>query len=86
MTIEVRVDDNRIQLGSGSFFGEMALLVQQPRRADVVAATFCRRLVLRKADFEEFMAENPDARAEINRVALARAEMNRRGSVNAAEG
>jgi len=42
--------------------------------------------VLRKADFEQFIAENPDARAEINRVAQVRLEMNRRGLANAAEG
>lgn len=84
--VEVRLPGQRIQLGSGSFFGEMALLTQQPRRADVVALTFCRLLVLRKSDFEKFVAENPDARAEINRIVQARLEMNRRGMATAAEG
>ncbi|HTZ37546.1 MAG TPA: cation:proton antiporter [Stellaceae bacterium] len=85
--VEVRLPEGpHIQLGSGAFFGEMALLTNQPRRADVVALTFCRLLALRKADFDKFMAENPDARAEINRVALARLEMNRRGLASAAEG
>jgi hypothetical protein len=42
--------------------------------------------VLSRADFEKFMADNPDARAEINRVAQARLEMNRRGLAAAAEG
>jgi transposase len=84
--VEVQLSGQHIQLGSGAFFGEMALLTHRPRSADVVALTFCRLLVLRKADFEKFMAENPDARAEINRVALARQEMNRRGLVSAAEG
>ena len=84
--VEVRLSGQRIQLGSGSFFGEMALLTNQPRRADVVALTFCRLLVLSKADFEKFMAENPDARAEINRVAQSRLEMNRQGMATAAEG
>ena len=84
--VEVRLPGQRIQLGSGAFFGEMALLTRQPRRADVVALTFCRLLVLRKSDFEKFMAENPDARAEINRVAQARLEMNRQGVATAAEG
>jgi CPA1 family monovalent cation:H+ antiporter len=83
--VEVRLPGQRIQLGSGSFFGEMALLTHQPRRADVVALTFCRLLVLRKSDFEKFMAENPDARAEISRVAQVRLEMNRRSAVTAAE-
>jgi monovalent cation:H+ antiporter, CPA1 family len=62
------------------------VLTQQPRRADVVALTFCRLPVLRTADFEQFLAENPDARAEINRVAQARLQMNRRGLANAAGG
>jgi len=84
--VEVRLPGQRIQLGTGSFFGEMALLTRQPRLADVVALTFCRLLVLRKTDFDKFMVENPDARAEINRVALARLEMNRQGAVSAAGG
>jgi monovalent cation:H+ antiporter, CPA1 family len=84
--VEVQLPGQRIQLGSGAFFGEMALLTHRPRSADVMALTFCRLLVLRKADFEKFIAENPDARAEINRVALARQEMNRRGLISAAEG
>jgi CPA1 family monovalent cation:H+ antiporter len=83
--VEVRLAQQRIQLGSGDFFGEMALLTRQPRRADVVALTYCRLLELGRADFEKFMAENPDARAEINRVALARLEMNRQGMATAAE-
>jgi len=85
-TVEVRLPEQRIQLSSGDFFGEMALLTNQPRRADVVAMTFCRLLVLSRADFEKFMAENPDARAEINRVAQVRLEMNRHGVATAAEG
>jgi CPA1 family monovalent cation:H+ antiporter len=84
--VEVRLPGQRIQLATGAFFGEMALLTNQPRRADVVALTFCRLLVLSRADFEKFMAENADARAEINRVAQARLEMNRRGLATAAEG
>jgi monovalent cation:H+ antiporter, CPA1 family len=77
--VEVRFEGQRIQLGTGNFFGEMALLTRRPRHADVVALTYCRLLELGKADFEKFMAEHPEARAEINRVAQARLEMNRRG-------
>jgi len=66
----------RVRLGSGEFFGEMALLSGRPRQADVVALTYCRLLVLRKTDFERFLAANPEARATINRVAEARLSMN----------
>ena len=55
----------------------MALLMGRARQADVVALSYCRLLVLRKADFDRFIAANPDAGAAINRVAQARQAMNR---------
>ena len=64
--------DRRIQIGSGAFFGEMALLSGRRRQADVVAVSYCQLLVLRLSDFEQFMRENPDARAAIVRVSKAR--------------
>jgi monovalent cation:H+ antiporter, CPA1 family len=75
--VEVRLPARRVRLGSGEFFGEMALLTGQPRQADVVALSYCRLLVLRKVDFDRFVAANPDAGAAINRVAQARLAMNR---------
>jgi monovalent cation:H+ antiporter, CPA1 family len=71
-TVEVILPDRRIQIGSGAFFGEMALLSGRRRQADVVAASYCQLLVLRLSDFEQFMRENPDARAAIVRVSKAR--------------
>jgi monovalent cation:H+ antiporter, CPA1 family len=43
---------------------------------DVVALTYCRLLVLRKADFERFLAANPEAKAEINRIVETRLSVN----------
>jgi CPA1 family monovalent cation:H+ antiporter len=83
--VEVVLPRQRVQLGTGDFFGEMALLTRQPRGADVIALTYCRLLMLRKSDFERFMAENPDARAEINRVAYAREAMNTTSAAGAEE-
>jgi monovalent cation:H+ antiporter, CPA1 family len=83
--VEVRLPARRVRLGSGEFFGEMALLSGQPRQADVVALTYCRLLVLRKTDFERFLAANPEARATINRVAEARLSMNQDSSDRAPE-
>ena len=71
-TVEVILPDRRIEIGTGAFFGEMALLSGRLRQADVVAVTYCQLLVLRQSDFEQFMRENPDARAAIVRVAKAR--------------
>ena len=77
-TVEVILPDRRIQIGAGAFFGEMALLSGRLRQADVVAVTYCQLLVLRQSDFEQFMRENPDARAAIVRVAKARQLTNTR--------
>ena len=74
--VEVVLPAGPVRLGSGEFFGEMALLSGRPRQADIMALTYCRLLVLRKADFERFMTANPEAREAINRVAAARQSMN----------
>jgi CPA1 family monovalent cation:H+ antiporter len=79
--VEVRLTTHPVRLGSGEFFGEMALLTGRPRQADVVALTYCRLLVLRQADFERFMASNPEAKATINRVAQMRRSINREQSL-----
>ena len=74
--VEVALPQGPVRLGSGEFFGELALLSGQPRQADVVALTYCRLLVLGRTDFERFMAANPEARDAINRIARARHSMN----------
>jgi CPA1 family monovalent cation:H+ antiporter len=74
--VEVALPSRPVRLGTGEFFGEMALLSGGVRQADVTALTYCRLLVLRKTDFERFMATNPEARVAINRIAQARNSMN----------
>jgi len=74
--VEVIMPERRIRLGSGEFFGEMALLSGRLRQADVVALTYCQLLVLRRSDFERFMEANPEARAMIKQAAGARLAIN----------
>ena len=83
--VEVALPAGPVRLGSGELFGEMALLSGRPRQADIVALTYCRLLVLRRADFERFMAANPEAREAINRVAAARQSMNQEDRDRATE-
>ena len=54
----------------------MALLSGRVRQADVIALTYCRLLELRRADFERFRTENPEAREQIDQVVAARLKMN----------
>ncbi|MEE2891450.1 MAG: cation:proton antiporter [Pseudomonadota bacterium] len=70
--LRVDVEPLPVQLGSGDFFGELALITQQPRNADVVAVGFADLLVLRTADFQRLMEGNPDARVRIEAVARER--------------
>jgi monovalent cation:H+ antiporter, CPA1 family len=82
--VEVALPARPVRLGSGEFFGEMALLSGRPRQADVTALTYCRLLALRKTDFERFMAANPETRAAIDRITQARHSMNQGDSDRAA--
>jgi CPA1 family monovalent cation:H+ antiporter len=75
--VEVDVQGERIQLGRGDFFGEMALLANRPRRADVTALGYCHLLVLEAIDFRALLATDPIIRARINQVAADRLAMNR---------
>jgi CPA1 family monovalent cation:H+ antiporter len=71
--VEVRLPTERVQLGSGEFVGEMALLTRRPRQADVICLGYGRVLELSAADFERFLTRYPRAKAEIERTAAARA-------------
>jgi Na+:H+ antiporter len=74
--VEVVLPDQRVRLGSGDFFGEMALLGQRRRQADVIALGYCRVLVLSAAELQRFLREYPTAKAEIDRIAEARQREN----------
>ncbi len=74
--VEVILPERRARIGSGEFFGELALLSGRPRQADVIALTYCQFLMLRRTDFELFMQANPEARETILRVAEARRRAN----------
>jgi CPA1 family monovalent cation:H+ antiporter len=75
--VEVAIESQKIQLGRGDFFGEMALLGGRERRADVTALGYCQLLVLDEVDFRALIATDPSIDRQIARVAADRREMNR---------
>jgi CPA2 family monovalent cation:H+ antiporter-2 len=77
-SVEVSVKDQRIKLGPGEFFGEMALLRGTRRSADVTAIDYCQLLLISARDFRLFVRRNPALMAELDRLAEERSEMNRR--------
>jgi CPA1 family monovalent cation:H+ antiporter len=70
--VEVLVGVGAVRLEAGDFFGELALLADRPRTADVVAAGYCHLLELSRADLRRIMRANPGLRQEIEKVAAER--------------
>lgn len=71
-TVEVRVANNRFRLGAGDFFGEMGLVTGQRRQGDVYAIGYCQLLVLKDADFQKVLRENPELQERIDTVTSER--------------
>ena len=60
-TVEVQTPDGRSwDLGAGEFFGELALLTDDPRKARVRAKTPVRCLAISRNDFQELLKEEPE--------------------------
>jgi CPA1 family monovalent cation:H+ antiporter len=70
--VRVVLPDTDVTLGTGDFFGELALITDQPRNADVVAIGFSTLLALRRRDFAAFVKRNPGMRQKIRKIAEQR--------------
>jgi CPA1 family monovalent cation:H+ antiporter len=70
--VDVRILPTSVQLGSGDFFGEIALLVADRRTADVVALGYCQLLSLAARDLHRLFGSEPALRDHIHAVAQAR--------------
>jgi len=58
--VEVRSDGKTLsKLGPGQFFGEMSIIDNQPRSADVVATEASRVLILSAWSFKTLISDNP---------------------------
>ena len=70
--VEVVLPGQAITLRPGEFFGELALLDDAPRSADVRARSYCNLLVLSRRDFRRLLNQDPALKAQIERVAAGR--------------
>jgi CRP-like cAMP-binding protein len=76
--VELEHDDPELEpdviarLGVGQYFGELALLTDQPRNASVVASTRCKVLSLSRGAFETFLAESATARRRLMEMSSSR--------------
>ncbi len=67
--VEVDVTPQPVRLGKGQYFGEIGLIKDTVRTATVATITECQLLSLEVSDFRQLMAQNPDLRTAIERVA-----------------
>jgi CPA1 family monovalent cation:H+ antiporter len=70
--VRIVIQDGDVELGSGDFFGELALITGRPRVTDVISLGFCQLLELGAADFRALLAQDPALKAQIERVANQR--------------
>lgn len=75
--LEVKVGGRAVRkLERGDFVGEMALLTNQPRNADVIALAYTNVMALKRRDFDVFLREHPQLKAKIEAEAAERLAQN----------
>jgi voltage-gated potassium channel len=75
--VEVDLPGKKIALGEGAFFGEMALLGNNLRSANIATTRVSKLLVLDLVDFRVLMARHPDLAETIDVEAKRRAQENK---------
>lgn len=69
---DVHVEPKKVRLGPGTYFGEIALLMDAPRSASIVAATDCELLELGSVEFQRVCTEYPQLKERVEREAAKR--------------
>ena len=75
--VEVDLPGKKVALGDGAFFGEMALLGNNLRSANIITTRVSKLLVLDLVDFRLLMARHPDLAETIDAEAKRRALENK---------
>jgi voltage-gated potassium channel len=75
--VEVDLPGKKVRLGEGAFFGEMALLGNNLRSANITTTRISKLLVLDLVDFRMLMARHPDLAETIDAEARRRALENK---------
>ena len=70
--VEIELPHDRVRLGVGHFFGEVAVLRQARRSANVTALTRTSLLVLDAQDLHALMERDPRIAQRIHEVARSR--------------
>lgn len=79
--VDVLVGLQPIRLKAGDFAGEMALLTDKPRNADVISSGYTNLLVLKRRDFDALLKAHAGLREKIESIAHKRESDNKRPPV-----
>ena len=75
--VDVVLPEITIELKQGNVFGEMALVTNEPRNADVTAKGYVTLLVLKRRDFMDLTRTIPALRQQIEKIAQERQQTNK---------
>lgn len=70
--VEVDLPPNPFHLKSGEYFGELGILNQGQRLANVISITECQLLILEARDLNYLLEDNPDLAEELKKLAKRR--------------
>jgi CPA1 family monovalent cation:H+ antiporter len=70
--VRITIPTGDIELGSGDFFGELALITGRPRSNDVISLGFCQLLELGATDFRTLLNQDAALKAQIEAIAKQR--------------
>ncbi len=70
--VEVEITPNPVKLREGDFFGEMGILRNSVRMADVISLSDCQLLELTKENFHELIVTHPDLGDHVRAVMESR--------------
>ncbi|MCZ4279441.1 cation:proton antiporter [Kiloniella laminariae] len=74
--VEIRIGERVVRLGHGDFFGEMALLAETRRSADIRSISYSHLLLLEANTFHKLVKAHPHWRSRLDEVAKERRAMN----------
>jgi CRP-like cAMP-binding protein len=70
--VVIRDEEEIDTIGPGDVFGEMSLIVNQPRNATIRAASDMRVLVMNSREFSSVLSQSPEVAVKILKTVVAR--------------
>lgn len=70
--VVIRDDEEIDTIGPGDVFGEMSLIVRQPRNATIRATSDMRVLVMNAREFSSVLSQSPEVAVKILKTVVAR--------------